>query len=199
MLSKCVSSRLIKKRKVKSNYETKKRKTNKGKKPKKVDNVCTNGIFKYKKLKAISYESLMKEIDNNGCCDRFVKALKQVIIEYGLDFGKLPFSEVISVVSKNKEWLDFLIENAFISTNISVSISVGDRFKIEKDEYILSGSGSAVCLVDLSTGINGTVVSVRDQKNIDDPTCIGEIFDIDEDYTNELEKIFQGRTPKGKK
>lgn len=43
-----------------------KEKPTKAKKPKKVDNVCTNGIFKYKKLKAISYESLMKEIDNNG-------------------------------------------------------------------------------------------------------------------------------------
>jgi hypothetical protein len=176
-----------------------KEKPQKAKKPKKVNNICTKGIFEYKKLKAISYESLMKEVDDNGCCDKFVKVLKQVIIEYGWDFGKLPFSEVISVVSQNKEWLNFLIENDFISMNVNFSISIGDRFKIEKDEYILSGSGNDVCLVDLTTGINSNVVSVRDQKNIDDPTCIGAIFDIDEDDNDELEKIFKGRIPKGKK
>ena len=152
--------------------------------------------------KKITLSNLVEDACNNGECGEFAEDLEKFIIIYGGDLTKHSFSSMMEEIIKHDNLIHWLIDNGFLRQETTGSISVGDRFVIDGQTYLLceTEETNSVMLINMETG--GTFT--QSNNSVNDITCIDNndelfcIFDIDEDEGeySDLAKYLKTRIPK---
>jgi hypothetical protein len=154
-----------------------------------------NSLFKFKKLREITYENILASATVNPYNSCFARNFKQVIDEYGTDFGKMSFERIIDACINHILWLDWLTSHNFIvRSNIPFSLNIGDIVNYRKQLCIISSDGEHIDLISLK---NGSWVSSTDYEDFSDDEALMEIFNLTSIFDPELGKMIRTKIPAG--